>query len=660
MAILPMLRVNIAGHRSNEEEIIKELQNLGVIEIERIDYEDSSPPEWLPEKLAQTNRELSRVKTSINFLKEYVSSKGGIVDIFVPQKFSFTEEERANLIEEFQKNSGYETIELWEKSLEDTKNQIANLIQDKELLSPFQNINLSIKKMKELKEIDVYFCQAKRYEFDSILKEFSELLGDIAVVSQTPLYVFFIIAAHKSAVGEVKGVLSKYTITTYNMERFSETPNREIERIELRLKELEEKRNKVLEDIKTKGEVLIKGLYIMYDDYQNNYLRYENLNKSVHTKSTFFLTGWARGKDKERIKDVLEKRFRNLYIVFSPPSPEEEPPIALENNPLVTPFETVTGIYGMPNSKEFDPTPLIAPFFAIFFALCLTDLGYGIILALLSSYLYKTVLIEKTRKKLLRVLLIGGIITIITGAITGGWFGNAPEVFPFMRFLEPIREKFILFDPIKEPVTFLVLSLALGFIQIMFGLGVKMVLNFRRGLYKEAIFDQLFWMLFLIGIPLAAGTTMIEPLKPFSKHITYFVGIMAIGLVSTQGRHQKSIVLKITSGLGSLYSVIGYLSDVISYSRLLALGLSTGVIATVVNELVKTFSNIPIFGVIIGILIFIGGHLFNLVINAFGAFVHSSRLQFVEFFTKFFEGGGREFKPLRNISIYTIEKEVKG
>jgi V/A-type H+-transporting ATPase subunit I len=194
----------------------------------------------------------------------------------------------------------------------------------------------------------------------------------------------------------------------------------------------------------------------------------------------------------------------------------------------------------------------------------------------------------------------------------------------------------------------------------MFGLGVKMVLNFRRGLYKEAIFDQLFWMLFLIGIPLAAGTTMIEPLKPFSKHITYFVGIMAIGLVSTQGRHQKSIVLKITSGLGSLYSVIGYLSDVISYSRLLALGLSTGVIATVVNELVKTFSNIPIFGVIIGILIFIGGHLFNLVINAFGAFVHSSRLQFVEFFTKFFEGGGREFKPLRNISIYTIEKEVKG
>jgi V/A-type H+-transporting ATPase subunit I len=112
--------------------------------------------------------------------------------------------------------------------------------------------------------------------------------------------------------------------------------------------------------------------------------------------------------------------------------------------------------------------------------------------------------------------------------------------------------------------------------------------------------------------------------------------------------------------LGSLYSVIGYLSDVISYSRLLALGLSTGVIATVVNELVKTFSNIPILGFILGIVIFLGGHLFNLIINAFGAFVHCSRLQFVEFFTKFFEGGGREFKPLRKIGTYTIEKEVQG
>jgi V/A-type H+-transporting ATPase subunit I len=660
MAILPILRVNIAGHRSSEEEVIRELQNLGAIEIEKVEYDNNSPPEWLPGRLSQINREFSKIKANLSFLREYILNKGSIIDIFVPQKFPFTDEERVNLTDEFRKNSGYEAIELWQKSLEEIKNQTTNLNQDRELLQPFQSMNFPIKKIKELKDIDVYFCQAKIYEFDGILKDIQTTLADISIVSQTPQYIYFIILLHKSIVGEVKSILSRYTVTLYSMEKFTDTPLREIEKIQLKLKELDEKRNKILEEIKDKGENFIKALYILYDNYQNDYLRYENLNRSLHTKNTFFITGWVIEKYKERIKEVLEKKFKDLYIVFSTPSPDEEPPIALENNPLVTPFETVTGIYGMPNSKEFDPTPLIAPFFAIFFALCLTDLGYGIILALLSFYLYKTVLIEKTRKKLLRLLLIGGIITIITGAITGGWFGNAPEIFPFLKFLEPIRKKLILFDPIKEPVTFLVISLALGFIQILFGLGVKMVLNFRRGLYKEAIFDQLFWMLFLIGILLTVGTTMIEPLKPFSKWILYFVIAMAIGLVSTQGRHQKSIVLKITSGLGSLYSVIGYLSDVISYSRLLALGLSTGVIATVVNELVKTFSNIPIFGVIIGVLIFVGGHLFNLVINAFGAFVHSSRLQFVEFFTKFFEGGGREFKPLRNISTYTIEKEVKG
>jgi V/A-type H+-transporting ATPase subunit I len=185
-----------------------------------------------------------------------------------------------------------------------------------------------------------------------------------------------------------------------------------------------------------------------------------------------------------------------------------------------------------------------------------------------------------------------------------------------------------------------------------------MALNIKRRQYREAIFDQLFWILFLLAIVITAGTLALESLRYLNKPAMYFTLIMAIALVATQGRHQKSIFLKITSGLGSLYSVISYLSDVLSYSRLLALGLATGVIATVVNELVKTFSGIPVLGAIIGIVIFVGGHLFNLIINAFGAFVHSSRLQFVEFFGKFFEGGGREFNPLRKIRTYTIEKEV--
>ncbi len=627
------------------------------MEIERIDYADS-PPEWLPERYNLINRELSRIKDGISFLREYVTFKSSIVDIFVPQKLPLTEEERTDLIERFKKDNGYETIELWEKSLEEIKNQTSSLIQDRETLLPFHNVNYPIKKIKELKDIEVYFCQVKRYEFDSFLEETRSILGDIAIALQTPQYIYFIIAIHKNALGDIKGTFSKYAIITYNIERFSEVPPKEIERIELHLKQLEERKNRILEEIKNKGEDFIKALYVLYDNYQNESLLYETLNKGVHTKNAFFLTGWIREKDKEGINEILEKKFKDLYIVFSPPSPDEEPPIALENNSLVTPFETVIGIYGMPNSKEFDPTPLIAPFFAIFFALCLTDLAYGIILALLSFYLYKTVLIEKSRKKLLHLLLVEGIVTIFTGAITGGWFGNATEVFPFLRSLNPIRVKLTLLDPMKDPVSFLILSLVLGFIQILFGLGVKMVLNFKRGLYKDAVFDQLFWILFLVGIPLAAGTTMIESLKPFSRHMTYFVGIMAIALVLTQGRYQKSIILKITSGLGKLYSVMGYISDIISYSRLLALGLSTSVIAIVVNELVKTFSTIPILGGIIGIIVFIGGHLFNLIINAFGAFVHSSRLQFVEFFTKFFEGGGREFKPFQNIGTYTIEKEV--
>ncbi|MBC7320055.1 V-type ATP synthase subunit I [bacterium] len=658
MAILPMLRLFLVGHKDDEEDVLSLLQDLGVLEIEKVNLDNDFSLEWLPSKISDISRELNRIRSNILFLKDFVEVKSSVIDLFVPQKLPLSNKEREDLIKNFNNNGGYGTVESWQSSLEEIKSSINTLSQDKEILTPFENLNFSIRSIRELKYVDVFLGQIRKGDLEKFTEEIKGYLADISVVRETSQYVFFIVVAHKDVVGEVRGVFSKYNVTIFNLEKFSGTPKEELASIERRIDILVKRREEILEEIKKKGNELLNALYVQYDNYQNDLIRYEHLGRIIHTKNMFFITGWIREKDAKEIKEMLEKRFKDLYVETSKPEPEDEPPVALENNSFTSPFEVVTGIYGYPNSKEFDPTPLLAPFFAVFFALCLTDAFYGIILSILSLYLYRNLVIERHRKKLLQLLFICGLFTIGAGAITGGWFGNVSEAFKFLSFFEPIRRKLILFDPLKDPIIFLGLSLALGFIQIIFGLFIKMLLNLKRRQYKEAIFDQLFWILFLLSIVFTGGTFTVEGLKFMSKIATYFTLIMAIALVATQGRHQRSIFLKITSGLGSLYSVISYLSDVLSYSRLLALGLATGVIATVVNELVKTFSGIPILGTIIGVVIFIGGHLFNMIINTFGAFVHTSRLQFVEFFGKFFEGGGREFNPLRKIRTYTIEKEV--
>ena len=658
MAILPMLRLSLVGHKDEEEDVLALLQDLGVLEVEKVNLETDSSVEWLPAKISDINRELNRIKLNIIFLRDYIKTNGSIIDLFVPQKLPFSEEERKRIVREFEDNGGYGVIESWQSSLEEIKNSVNTLSQDRELLIPFEDLNFSIRDLKAFRYVDVFWGQIRKGDLEEFSEEIKSHLADISIVKETPQYTFFIVIAHKESSGEIRGVFSRYNVNIFNLEKFSGTPKEELSAIDNRINNLLRMRDRVLEEIGQKGEGILNALYILYDNYQNDLIRYEHLSRATHTENMFLITGWIREKDSPVIKDTLERRFKDLYIVMSPPGPDDDPPVALENNSFVYPFEVVTGIYGYPNSREFDPTPFLAPFFAVFFALCLTDAAYGIILAILSVYLYRNLIIERQRKRLLQLLFICGLFTIGAGAITGGWFGNVSEAFRFLAFLEPFRKRLILFDPLKDPITFLALSLTLGFIQIIFGLFIKMALNIKRRQYREAIFDQLFWILFLLAIVITAGTLALESLRYLNKPAMYFTLIMAIALVATQGRHQKSIFLKITSGLGSLYSVISYLSDVLSYSRLLALGLATGVIATVVNELVKTFSGIPVLGAIIGIVIFVGGHLFNLIINAFGAFVHSSRLQFVEFFGKFFEGGGREFNPLRKIRTYTIEKEV--
>ncbi|HPJ26056.1 MAG TPA: V-type ATPase 116kDa subunit family protein, partial [Synergistaceae bacterium] len=243
--------------------------------------------------------------------------------------------------------------------------------------------------------------------------------------------------------------------------------------------------------------------------------------------------------------------------------------------------------------------------------------------------------------------------TVVVGALTGSWLGDMFEQFPFLNFMVPLKESLVVLNPMNDPISFLILSLILGVVQVLFGLGIAMARNIQEKDYIAAAGDQGGWMALIVGLLLLGlGTAGIVP----SAILVLGEILSALGailLVTTQGREKDGILRKAVSGVLSLYNITAFLGDILSYSRLLALGLATAAVAMIINTLTVLVSGIPYVGWIFAIVLFLGGHIFSLAVNALGAFVHSLRLQYVEFFSKFFTASGRFFQPYRFSTKYT-------
>jgi V/A-type H+-transporting ATPase subunit I len=301
-------------------------------------------------------------------------------------------------------------------------------------------------------------------------------------------------------------------------------------------------------------------------------------------------------------------------------------------------------MFGLPGYGGLDPTSVVAPFVYICFGLCFGDAAYGGIVATALIVLLLRNRVAGTIRSLMTALIISNICAVIFGALTFSWFGDSITSFSFLRFLTPLENIKIL-DPMNDPMTMIYVSLAFGFAQIFIGLAIAMYDNIRKGDVFAALADQGGWMLFLCSLVfLGLSSAGVLPVPSGIFKAASAAG--AVILAATQGREKKSVLGKLFSGVMSLYNVTGYLGDLLSYSRLLALGLSSAAVGTVVNLLANLVSGIPYVGVILGLLIFALGHAFGIAVNVLGAFVHSLRLQYVEFFGKFYTAAGEEFAPL--------------
>ncbi|MBA7685075.1 hypothetical protein ES703_93490 [subsurface metagenome] len=321
------------------------------------------------------------------------------------------------------------------------------------------------------------------------------------------------------------------------------------------------------------------------------------------------MEGWVKKDDFPRLEKIVSE-FGASSLSRIEPAEGEEVPVEIENKNYIRPFEVITRLYGMPQHFEVDPTVFLAPFFALFFALCLTDAGYGLVIIALMVFFIKKF---QGDKKLMWMLGICSAVTVVTGALTGGWFGDAVQ--QFIPALKPAREKMMWFDPFEKPMMFFGLSLALGYTQIMAGLVIAFVHNLKRKNVIAALCDQLTLLVMLNSIAIFAASKA----GAVPSEIGKFFGILAIipaAVILLFSQRQGGWGGRIGMGMYNLFSTIFYVGDVLSYIRLMALGMVTAGLAMAINVMARLALDIPYgIGVVFMVVILISCHGFNIAIN---------------------------------------------
>lgn len=650
MGISRMLKMQLLGHSAVKDEVKFILREEGVVEITEVSV-DREEKGLDVERSRDTEEKLELIGSAMEFLDPYAEHPSFFERISRgPLKVSakdIEELESQMPVDEIYSRCAelHEQIRSGRESLERGLELVASLKPWSDFDVPLESLktegyNVQFWMMQE-KEADESLSElCSRFEYCS-LTEFHREKGKsfVSVIIADELVSEVIdamkdIGAHHHSFGHLNGTPAEIIVR--------ETEKRE--QYEMQVREAEE------EAAGLAAEAL-DTLRILHDHYVEAIGLGAVEEMLYATESTFILEGWVRATDSRRLKREITGRFDEVEISMRDPEEGEEPPISLVNSAAARPYEFVTTLYGRPLYREFDPTPLLAPFFILFFAMCLTDAGYGITLAAISAFILLRFRPSGGAGLLMRLLLMGGLVTSFAGIIAGGVFGMDAESLPH------VLQQFVFINPLREPMKMLNISFVMGLVHIIFGIGVRMTANIRARLFADAVFDDLAWILFIAALaPLGyAGILGGELPSSVMSAAKWTALSVAVLIFVTGGRSQKSFIRKILTGLVKFYDVVGYFGDVLSYARLLALGLATSAIAIAVNDIAAMVKGMPFYtGYVVMVLILAGGHAFNLAVNTLGAFVHSGRLQYLEFFSKFFAGGGREFRPFSSERKYSL------
>lgn len=650
--ILKTQKLTLIGFLADKESILRDLMKKKCVQIngpENIqDYE--SIAQLAVPGVAQTyelEQELTKFTSAIRAVAPY-EEKGS----------AFSKKEISDFSSMLDKEIYSEAASLRDeinsivKQIAEQKNIISRSQLQITSLEPWTDLDLDLSVTQTKSTALLYLTAAADVnleEFEAKLQEATPLCYVHKVSSSSELSCLLLIY-HKDAQDAVMNVVKGFNTNRPDFASLKGNAAENISSLKNKIETCSKEAQRLTEQLKvaaTSSKLLKKGFDMVTLQIDDQKVR-ENI---FQTQSVFALTGWLTENDMDKVKKILDKY--PCYYTMVQPEEGDDPPIKLKNNKFVEPYEMITEMYSLPTPDGIDPTPVLTPFFILFFGMMLADAGYGLILFLLCFIgLKKLKPDEGFLKNAMNIGVACGLSTIFWGVMYGGYFGNLVTQVAESWFGVTVTVPAV-FDPLNDPMSVMLLSLILGAIHLFAGMGVKIYMLAKRGHLLDGLMDIGLWYVLLIGLPMLA-----LPVTAGIGKVLSIVG--AVGLILTQGRHEKNIFMKLIKGVMSLYDITSYLSDVLSYARILALGLAGGVIANVMN-IMGTMPGLNIIGVVVFVAIFAIGHAFNLAISGLGAYVHTSRLQYVEFFGKFYEAGGRPFKPFKANTKYTLisDKEDK-
>ena len=669
MAVLQMQKISICALKRDRKAILELLQSQGVMEVSQVKDDegmlsrmDTVSSRQLFEKNALT------ADHALDILQTYVPEKTSMFSSLEgkalkdAKTFSSVAQNSEKILED-----GKQILALSKQIAEDKAN-ISKLEGQIESLAPWMQLDVPMSYTGTKKTVILIGTMPEMVTLEQLYQLAAEKAPevenlDIQIISSSQEQTCLTAVCMREDQPKLEEALRTSGFAKPS-QMIDEVPAKWAENLKLQIEDLTSDLERTENQLKT-YENSRENLRMLSDYYRIRAQKYEILGDLGQSEKTFFMTGFV---PKKKVKALEERLSSQFDVVFGLEELEEgeEEPVLLENNTFAASAEGVTASFGLPAKGEMDPTMVMSMCYVFLFGLMLSDAAYGLIITVACFWALKRFpRMDENLRKSVRLFFYCGISTLFWGVMFGGYFGDAVDVVSRVFFGTEISVPALWFIPLNDPVKLLMYSMLFGLIHLFLGMGMKAYMCIRDGRYMDLFCDVILWCFLLIGLILIllptdlfasiSQMTIVFPaaLNTLAKAMA-IVG--AVGIVLMSGRGNKNPVLRIALGAYDLYNITGWLSDVLSYSRLLALGLATGVIASVVNQMGSMLGG-GILGAIVFIVVFVVGHVFNLAINLLGAYVHTCRLQYVEFFGKFYEGGGRAFVPFKQNTKYVEIKE---
>lgn len=640
MAIVKMKKLTLLGMRAEREPILRALQTMQCLEVTELQGETAELIGRV--ETGHDSSDLQRVKWALDKLAKYDKEKKPMFG----QYPNIAPEESARVLEQRQDIMALTTrMENIERELSELRGQETRIRTSAQQMAPWQGLDASPDALAASHTVMQMAGEVPTRNLQTLSDALSPYPAIISTVGTLQDKSLVYVAVHHSAKENALPLMEEAEFVRENFSQLgSLTPSEFSAGLQAQEKDIAARREQLAKDTESLA-LHIPEFKILHDLLSLQISQNHAAGKSAQTATTFLLEGWVPAEYADRMTAQIKKISPACAIRFEDPADDEEPTILFRNGPVATAFEPVVEGFSLPTYRGIDPTAVMAPFYACLFGMMLSDAAYGLIMAVALLAFVKVKKIPVRNAKMLYMLIFCGGATVFWGITYNTFFGFAPL---------PGLARFFPLDAVNDPLPVMGLCLAIGIIHLFTGLGVAMYMNIRRGDVAAAICDQFSWFLLISGLIM-----LILPPTATVGRILALTGVSIILLFKR--RDTLNPFKRLLSGLGALYGMSSWLSDILSYMRLFGMGLATGVIGMVFNVLISMVWSGGIFAKVFAVVLFIVCHLFNLGINALGAYVHSCRLQYIEFFGKFYEDGGKPFRPLdmktRYVSIQNAHAE---